>query len=305
MADWRFIPMLDQAHDYCQRVARERAKNFYIAFRTLPREKRRAIYAAYAYCRLCDDIADGDIPTERKRLALAEVRRDLDIALSGDADAAAALRPEFIALARAAETFSIPGEHFHRILEGVEDDLTKTRFADFAELRDYCCKVASAVGLVCIEVFGYEDPRAADYAVDMGIALQLTNIIRDIREDAERDRIYIPQDEMARFGYSERDLMAGKVNDDFRRLARFQTERAREYYERSRPLFALLSADSRTCPRVLHAAYCAILKRVEASGYDVMSRRIGLSAGAKLAIAARLWVGGLASGLPAVRRLVR
>ena len=296
--------MLDQAFDHCQRVARARAKNFYVAFRTLPRDKRRAIYAAYAYCRLCDDIADGDAPVDRKRLMLAEVRRDLDAALSGDADSAN-LAPEFIALASAAETFSIPRDYFHSILEGVEADLTKTRFADFAELREYCYKVASVVGLVCIEVFGYKDPRAADYAVDMGIALQLTNIIRDMREDAERDRIYIPQDEMARFGYSERDLMAGVVNDNFRRLMRFQTERARDYYERSRPLFALLSPESRTCPRVLHAAYYAILKRVEAADYDVMSRRIGLSAGEKLAIAVRLWVGGVASNLPLIRRLVR
>lgn len=294
--------MLDQAYDHCRRVVRARAKNFRLAFRTLPRDRRRAIYAIYAYCRLCDDIADGDSPAESKRLALAEIRRDLDAALAGEADAAANLAPEFIALAHAAETFSIPAVHFRDILAGVESDLTKTRFADFAELREYCRKVASAVGLACIEVFGYEDPRAADYAADMGIALQLTNIIRDMREDAERDRIYIPQDEMARFGYSERELMAGVVNDAFRRLTRFQAERARDYYERSRPLFALLSAESRTCPRVLHAAYYAILKRAEAADYDVLSRRVGLSAGEKFALAARLWIGGLASNLPVVRR---
>ena len=296
--------MLDQAYDHCQRVARERAKNFHVAFRTLPRGKRRAIYAAYAYCRLCDDIADGDLSIERKRLALAEVRRDLDAALSGE-PRAAELAPEFIALADAAETFSIPGDHFRRILEGVESDLTKTRFADFAELRDYCHKVASAVGLACIAVFGYEDPRAEGYAADMGIALQLTNIIRDMREDAERDRIYIPQDEMARFGYSERDLMAGVVNDAFRRLARFQAERAGDYYERSRPLFALLSPESRTCARALHAAYRAILKRAEAADYDVMSRRVGLSAGEKFALVARLWIGGIAPRLPLIGRFVR
>ena len=293
---------IDQAYDHCQRVARARAKNFYIAFRTLPRERRRAIYAIYAYCRLCDDAADGDAPIERKRRMLAEIRRDLNAALAGDA---ARLAPEFQALANAAETFSIPGGHFRRILEGVESDLTKTRFADFSELRGYCYNVASAVGLACIEVFGYEDPRAADYAADMGIALQLTNIIRDMREDAERDRIYIPQDEMARFGYSERDLMSGAVNDDFRRLMRFQAERARDYYDRSRPLFALINPESRTCPRVLHAAYYAILKRIEAADYDVMSRRVGLSATEKFALAARLWIGGAASNLPVVRRFTR
>ena len=293
---------IDRAYDHCQRVARARAKNFYIAFRTLPREKRRAIYAIYAYCRLCDDAADEDAPDESKRRMLAEIRRGLSAALDGDA---AGLAPEFRALSRTAADFAIPGDYFHRILAGVEADLVKTRFADFAELREYCYNVASVVGLACIEVFGYEDPRASDYAVDMGIALQLTNIIRDAREDAERDRIYIPQDEMARFGYAERDLMAGVVNDNFKRLMRFQAERARDYYERSRPLFALLSAESRTCPRVLHAAYRAILERIEASDYDVMSRRVGLSATEKFALAARLWVGGAASNLPVVRRFRR
>lgn len=292
----------ERAYAHCQRVARARAKNFHLAFRTLPREKRRAIHAIYAYCRLCDDVADGDAPNESKRRAFAEIRRGLDAATRGEASG---LAPEFRALSQAAADFRIPADYFRRVLEGVEADLTKTRFADFAELREYCYNVASAVGLACIEVFGYEDPRAADYAVDMGIALQLTNIIRDMREDAERDRIYIPQDEMARFGYSERDLMAGVVNDAFRRLTRFQAERARDYYERSRPLFALLSAESRTCPRVLHAAYYAILERVERSDYDVMSRRVGLSAGEKFALAARLWIGGLASNLPVVRRFRR
>ena len=221
--------VLDSAYDHCQRVAKEHAKNFYYAFRTLPLHKRRAIYAAYAICRLWDDIADEDAPLSEKRRMFAETRRTLAATLScpsnnplslegegrgeGDIDkpdstltphSSPLTPPEFIALADATTAFGIPGKYFDEILDGVESDLVKTRFADFSELRDYCYKVASVVGLICIEVFGYDDPSAEGYAVDMGIALQLTNILRDLSEDAERDRIYLPQDEMARFGYTGR-----------------------------------------------------------------------------------------------------
>ena len=294
---------LDQAYDHCRLVARERARNFYYAFRTLPASKRRAIYAVYAYCRLCDDVADGDLPIQQKRDVLAQTRSSLAAALAGDPPATPA-RPEFHALADAASTFRIPARYFHQILEGVESDLVKTRFADFAELRAYCYGVASLVGLVCIEVFGYEDPCAADYAVDMGIALQLTNILRDLKEDADRDRIYIPQDEMERFGYSEDDFKGGVANENFKALMKFQADRARLYYESSRPLFDLLEPEARACPRVLHAAYSAILDRIEQVGFDVFSQRIGLSAPQKLLITARLWIGSLIPSVPLVRRLL-
>ena len=179
----------------------------------------------------------------------------------------------------------------------------KDRFADFAELRDYCYKVASVVGLICIEVFGYDDPRAKEHAVDMGIALQLTNILRDIDEDAGRDRIYLPQDEMAEFGYTEEDLKNRVVNEQFKSLMTYQVDRARHFYERSRPLFDMVEPESRTCLRVLHVAYAAILDRIEKSGFDVYSQRIGLSVGQKLLITARLWIGSAVLGMPLVRRL--
>ncbi len=178
----------------------------------------------------------------------------------------------------------------------------KNRFSTFAELRDYSYGVASVVGLICIEVFGYEDESAKEYAVDMGIAMQLTNILRDVKEDAGRDRIYIPLDEMERFGYSEQELRRGVINDSFRRLIAFQVDRARDYYASSSRLFSLVSTESRACPRVLHAAYSAILDRIESSGYDVFSRRIGLSTTEKLMIAGRLWVGSLMPSVPLLRR---
>ena len=297
------VSELDQAYHHCQLVAREHARNFYYAFRTLPPRKRRASYAAYAYCRLCDDIADGDADVERKREQLVEVRAALSTALDNDGPHTDQ-RPEFRALAHATSSFQIPHRYFLEILEGVESDLVKTRFADFGELRAYCYGVASVVGLICIEVFGYDDPRASDYAIDMGIALQLTNILRDVKEDADRDRIYIPQDEMTRFGYSESDLKSGVVNDSFRALMKFQADRARSYYAASRPLFNLLESRSRVCPRVLHAAYGAILDRIEQSGFDVFSQRIGLTATQKIMITARLWAGSLVPSVPVVRRLL-
>ncbi len=287
-----------QAYDHCQRIARERAKNFYYAFRTLPRDKRRALYAVYAYCRLCDDIADDDMPIESKRRMFADTRALLERALAAAAEAhparasTAALPPEFAALSHAVARYHISTIHFFDVLDGVESDLVKTRYANFGELREYCRKVASAVGLICIEVFGFQDPRAPRYATDMGIALQLTNILRDIKEDAARDRIYIPQDEMAECGVGERELKDGVMSDGFRALMRRQTARARAHYERSRPLFEMVEPESRTCLRSLHAAYSAILNRIERSGFDVYSRRIGLSAAEKLFIIARLWADG-------------
>ena len=301
---------LDRAYDHCQMVARQQARNFYYAFRTLPIDKRRAIYAAYAVCRLWDDIADGDSPIELKRHKLAETRDALARALSDPQSAESAeefgkwIPPELLAAVDAARSFQIPPRYFMEILDGVESDLVKTRYTNFGELREYCYRVASAVGLICIKIFGYDDPRATEYAIDMGIALQLTNILRDIKEDAGRDRIYIPQDELAEFGYTEYDLKRGAVDARFTSLMTFQVERARSYYERSRPLFDLIEPESQTCIRVLHAAYAAILDRIEQSEFDVFSRRIGLSAGQKLLITARLWLGSAVPGSSVFRRLL-
>ena len=173
---------LDLAYEHCRRVARAQATNFYYAFRTLPRRQRRAIYAAYAFCRLCDDIADEEMPLEEKRRRFAETREMLRGSGTGGADS-----PVFVALGGASAEFGIPMGLFEEVIEGVEIDLVRSRFDTFDDLREYCYKVASVVGLICIEIFGYRDPNARKYAVDMGIALQLTNIMRDVKEDAERN----------------------------------------------------------------------------------------------------------------------
>ena len=295
---------LEIAYDYCQRVARKQAKNFYYAFRTLPILKRRAIYATYAFCRMCDDIADEDTPLDEKRRQFSETRNWLTESLrcSGYEVGNDALPPEFAALSDATAAFGIPHHYYTQVIEGVESDLVKTRFENFEELKAYCYQVASVVGLICIEVFGYEDEAAREYAIDMGIAMQLTNILRDIKEDAERDRIYIPLDEMARFGYSEDDLKQGIIDERFRSLMALQVNRARDYYQRSQKLFPLIDAGARACPKVLHLAYRSILDRIDTQGYDVFSQRIGLTTFEKLMITGRLWAGNLLPSVPSLRR---
>ena len=285
---------LDQAYDHCQRIAKEHAKNFYYAFKTLPTDKRRAIYATYAFCRLCDDIADEEMPLEEKDRQFAATRRMLDDSMRGDNDG-----PVFTALQDAAKVFGIPKEYFEEVIEGVEMDLTKTRFANFEELREYCHKVASVVGLVCIEVFGYEDPRAKEYAIDLGLAMQITNILRDVKEDAERGRVYLPLDEIERYGYSVEELMAGVVNEPFRRLMAHQAQRARAYFKSGGRLLPLIDQESRVCPAVLHGVYSALLDRIEASGFEVFERRIRVSNPRKVMITARHWAGSMMPSRPA------
>ena len=279
---------LELAYSHCQRVTKENARNFYYTFRPMPAAKRRAMYAVYAYCRLCDDIADGELPIGEKYQGFEGVRRNLQASEPSGEDA-----PMFRALRHAAQDYQIPYSYFEEILQGVEMDMVKTRFATFDELREYCYKVASVVGLVCIRIFGFEDAKAKEYAVDMGLAMQLTNILRDVKEDAERDRIYIPQDEMSRFGYTEDELKQCAVTDAFRSLMEYQSARARRYFESSRRLFPLISSDARTCPKLMHATYSGILERIELAGFNVFERRIGLSAAAKLLLLARLWAGSL------------
>ena len=291
------VTELELAYDHCQRIAKEHAKNFYYAFRTLPPRKRRAIYAAYAFCRHCDDVADEEMPLDEKRRLFAETRGRLAESLDGRSD-----DPVFAALAGATREFDIPAEYLEEIIQGVEMDLTWTRFQNFEELRNYCYRVASVVGLLCIEVFEYTDPNAKEHAIDLGLAMQLTNIMRDVKEDAERGHIYIPLDEIASFGYSEQQLMDGVVNDEFRNLMAFQAERAGRYFESGRRLLPLLAAESRACPAVLHGVYSALLNRIVASRYDVFQRRIGLSKAEKLFIMTKLWAANLIPTILPARR---
>ena len=298
-ADLKAGSELELAYAHCRELTRREARNFYYAFVTLPGGKRRAIYAAYAFCRHCDDSVDEAASLEAKLSALAALQSSLADAYRGRAAA-----PVFTALADAAERYAIPQEYFSEIIRGVESDLVKTRYRDFGELREYCYRVASVVGLVCLQIFQYAPQSAAaarERAADLGLAMQLTNIMRDVREDWDLGRVYLPQDEMARFGYSEEQLAGGVRNDAFVALLRFQGQRARGYFRSGFRLLPYLSRRSRGCPAALGYIYWRVLDRIEASGYDVLGqRRIGLSGGEKARIAARAWVSGMLSlpGLP-------
>jgi phytoene synthase len=271
------------AYRYCQELAKREAKNFYYGFILLPPAKRQAIYAVYAFARRCDDIVDDDLEPEENARQLAEYRRRLEQCLHGQPSG-----PIFLALQDAIRRYRIPPEYFWQLIDGVEMDLTVRRYPTFAELRRYCYGVASTVGLISIEIFGYRDgQQARQHAEDLGIALQLTNILRDIREDAQRDRIYIPQDEMERFRYSEADIFNGIVNEPSLHLMQFQVERAREYFERGRKLLPLLPRRSRACTAVLQGIYSRILERIEAQPSAVLRERVSLSGSQKLALAGR------------------
>ena len=276
---------VNRAYLECQAITKASSTNFYYAFLTLPPQKRYAIYATYAFCRMCDDIVDEPDRRKTAETDLARVREQLQEAYDGRADG-----PVWTAIADAQQRFGIPMAHFADVIDGCEMDLTNNSYETFEELAQYCRRVASAPGLICIEVFGYTDKRAVEYAVDLGIAMQLTNIIRDVAEDARAGRVYLPGEELDKHGYAKSDLMAGTINESFRNLMRFQIERARRYFERGSLLFPLLDRRSRACPRTMSSVYLRLLERVEAADYDVFNQRISLSRTAKAALAAKLWI---------------
>ena len=265
-------------------ITRREAKNFYYAFLTLPQERRRAIYVAYAFCRYCDDAVDTAESVDQKMATLESLHASLNDAYTGCTS-----DPLFLALADVADRHDIPEEYFKQVIHGVESDLTKVRYQDFEELRSYCYQVASVVGLICLQIFGYKDDSAREHAIDLGLAMQLTNIARDIQEDLGLGRIYLPQDEIARFGYSEEALEAGIVNESFIDLMRFQAQRARGYFDSGFKLLPYLSPRSRACPAVMGQLYSKVLQRIEEAEFDVFQHRISLSKTEKLRVTAQTW----------------
>jgi phytoene synthase len=265
-------------------LTRRSGSNFYYSFLFLPRRQREAMYALYAFCRTVDDAVDqgGGTPTEQRR-ALAEWRAELKRVYGGRPSHPIALR-----LAEVVRVYPIAQEHLEAILDGVEMDVDKRRYASFEELYEYCYRVAAAVGLCCIEIFGYTDPRARDYAVNLGVALQLTNILRDLRTDGERGRIYLPLDELRRFGCPEEDFLRGRYSQAYFELMRFQADRTHAYYRAARAARAALPRVDRrrlVAAEIMGVIYLALLRTIEARRFRVFGRRIRLSAPRKLALA--------------------
>lgn len=269
----------DQAYTEVERLTRRRARNFAYGIMVLPREKRRAIAAIYAFARRVDDIADGELPNEQKRRELTALRAALGESPGED--------PMLVALADARARFSIPDESLGALVDGGLQDLEQARYVNFEELRGYCTRVAGAVGVCCVAVYGSDDLERAE---TLGIALQLINIIRDVPEDWELGRVYLPQDELASFGVTEDDIAAGRATDAWRALMTFQAERARAYLQDGLGLLDSLDGRSTLCVSTFAGLYRATLERIEARDFDVFDGPPHLSALTKLRIVGQgLW----------------
>jgi squalene synthase HpnC/squalene synthase HpnD len=261
----------------CNRIARASHSSFYLAFFGLRKEKRNALCALYAFMRLVDNVSDDEGDIESKRLGLARWRGLLDEAAAGRTEAHRVLP----ALADTMKRFEMPSRYFHDLILGAEMDLTVSSYATFDRLSEYCYRVAGTVGLTCLHVFGFRDPKAPDLAERLGLAFQITNIIRDVRSDHEMGRVYLPLEDVARFGVKEPDLR-GPVTPKLRELLAFETDRAWQLYREGASLVAKVDADSRATLWALIRTYSSLLARIEERGFDVFSSRVSLSSAEKL-----------------------
>jgi phytoene synthase len=276
-------PRLEQAYDFCRDVTRRSSSNFFSAFQLLAPVQRRALFAVYAFCRFVDDVADDAAVRDPGRL-LALWRGELASVYAGTPT-----RKVGVALADAVARFGLDRRHFEDILRGVEMDLTARRYQTFAELEEYCYLVASAVGLLCIEIFGYTSPAARGYAVDLGRAFQLTNILRDVEEDARRGRIYLPLEDLKQFGVAEDELLSGRYSPRLGALLAFECGRARAFYLRANGTLPAEDRRSLAVAEAMRAIYERLLHRIEARRFDVFGRRVALPAYEKLGLAAFGW----------------
>ena len=274
-----------------------RDTNFYYSFLVLPPDKRRAIVAVWDFCRAVDDAVDqpaaGGGAASRGH-EIARWRSELDRCCGAgrpETEQGRNLRPLI-------DRFGLPRQPFDDIVDGVAMDVTVRRYETFDDLHPYCLRVASAVGLVCIEIFGYRDPATRDYAIALGVALQLTNIVRDVPADLRRDRVYLPQEDLRRFGVADRDLGGGPT-ERVRALLAFECDRARSFYARSKK--ALPAGDARrlVAAEIMSGVYFAILRRIERRGYDVFSEVVRVPRPRRALIAATIWAQVMLRGVAA------
>jgi len=270
---------------YCQNKTAQSGSSFYYSFMFLSPERRRAITALYAFCREVDDVVDECSDEHVARTTLAWWRGQVAAIYSGKPQ-----HPVAQALVPVVKQFNLPEEHLLEIIDGMEMDLTQHQYADFKSLQLYCYRVASVVGLLAAEIFGYSDRKTLKYAHDLGIAFQLTNIIRDVGEDARRGRIYLPQDEMAQFGVHTSDILNSRENDAFQQLMKFQIERAQHYYEQALVELPAVDRKSQRTGLMMAAIYRATLEEVVHSGCHVLRERISLTPLRKLWLALKTWL---------------
>jgi 15-cis-phytoene synthase len=274
---------IEQSYRYCRSVARSRARNFYYSFLLLGGQQRKAMCALYAFMRYCDDLSDEP---GASRAVLERWRAETEEALEGRFSG----HPVWPAFHHTVRRFGIPHQYFRDMIDGVTSDLEPRRFATFDQLYRYCYQVASVAGLATIHIFGFDTRSALPLAEKCGVAFQLTNILRDIAEDAANGRVYLPSEDLRRFGVSEEELAGGAGGPRLVELLRFEADRARAYYRESEPLLELIHPRSRPALWALIAIYSGLLERIERRGYDVFSRRVRLSALNKSWIVARALV---------------
>ena len=289
---------VDEAYDFCRAVAHKHGANFSVGFRFLPKAKRRGVYAAYAYCRFADDIADEDpgvAQASSLRLGAEEARagsprhttgealdaweRELDACYAGSPT-----HPITIALADALRQFAIPKSAFVALIDGCRQDLVKTRYENFEELLHYCELVAASISDISLSIFGYRNDSAIAHGRSLSTALQLTNVTRDIGDDLARDRVYVPQEDLRRFGVSERDLVARRETPEVRQLIEFQIDRAESYFHAAEPLLEELEFDARFPVLLMGGIYATVLSKLRKDPLVVIRRRLSLSKWQKIAV---------------------
>ncbi len=285
---------LTNAYDYCRQIARHHAKTFYLATLFLPKRQQNPIFAMYALLRTVDDLVDlAEDKLTNGQLSREEINRSIDDwkARLGECYAGEHRNdPILMAWHDTLRHYAIPIELPLDLIDGVAMDIDFTPFETFDELYVYCYKVASVVGLMTAEIFGYSDRSALRHAIDLGIAMQLTNILRDIGEDVDRGRIYLPLEDLRRFGYSRESFMLKAMNGNFVELMKFQIERARRYYDSADKGIPMLQKESRLAVTISSRNYSDILKAVEQNGYDVFTRRAYRSLYQKLSTLPSIWL---------------
>lgn len=274
-----------ESYRLCRQVARRTGKNFYYSFLVLDRPKRDAMCAVYAFMRRSDDLADTAANPAKALAALRQWRAEVRAALRGGECA----QPILPALVDTVRRYQIPERHFDELLDGTEMDQQITRYETFSDLYRYCYHVASVVGLTVLPILGYRDAAALAPAEACGIAFQLTNIIRDVKEDAQLGRIYLPREHLRQFGVEEDDIMQGRDTPRLRELLRFEAAQARQYYTQAQPLLDMLAPDSRPTVAVMIGIYGAILDKIERSGFAVFDEKVRLSTAEKLKIVIQNW----------------
>ena len=272
-------------NDIAKEISKKSKSSFYYAFNLLPAEQRDAMNTVYAFCRETDDIVDeGTVADDIKYDKLRKWRIELEKSRNGHS-----VYPLINKLSKTIQNFNIPLEPFFDLLKGMEMDLQQKRYLTFNDLQTYCYHVASTVGLMCIEIFGYKHPSAKDFAVNLGIALQLTNILRDIKRDAERGRIYLPQEDLRKFNYNESDIFNNTYNENFQKMMKYQVERAREYFNTATACLNKEDKKAMFAARAMQHIYYRMLNKIVDADYDVYNKRIKISTAKKVGISLGVW----------------